>query len=383
MRPVKVMGMKKTAWLTRKVLVRGIAALATGGAAIALVYGVQSGTVKAGFGADETVTKSEKRDNQGNITETTTTKTFQDAKTLWDWLSLLGVPFSLAILGYVLQQFQQARAEQQAKAEKELADQRVKIEKEIAESHQREEALQNYLDRLSELLIDKNLIAIATKLQDIQDRTDGPQDLIRAAQVVFAEFQTATPEEVELVNAAKDVIQARTLSILRRLGQDGERKGDVIQFLLEAEVIRKLKLVLSRADLSRARLSSVNISNVNLNRANLSGAYLSGANISGTNLSGTKLIDAEIIAANLSGANLSGADLSHAKLHGAYLEKANLNSANLSFANLSFAKKWTEAQLAEAQLCRTMLPEGCNLNPNRDCEALGISLDLPAIDSPK
>ncbi|MBM0743889.1 hypothetical protein JOY44_20070 [Phormidium sp. CLA17] len=148
-------------------MVGGIAALAIGGAAIALVYGVQSGNVKAGIGADETITKSEKRDKQGNITETTTTTTFQDAKTLWDWLSLLGVPFSLAILGYVLQQLQQARAEQQAKAEKEIANQRVKVEKEIAESNQREEALQNYLDRLSELLIDKNVIAVAPKLQHL------------------------------------------------------------------------------------------------------------------------------------------------------------------------------------------------------------------------
>ena len=450
------MGMKRTAWLTRKVLVRGIAALATGGAAIALVYGIATGSFKAGFGADETITKSEKRDKQGNITETTTTTTAQDAKTLWDWLSLLGVPFSLAILGYVLQQLQQTRAEQQAKVEKEIADQRAKVEKEIAdqqakaekeiasqrtktekeiaESNQGEEALQNYLDRLSDLLIDKNVIAIAVKLQHLQkDFKDFICNQQNSVLRLPIELQETIRKEVELVNAAKDVIQARTLSILRRLGQDGERKGDVIQFLIEAEVISKLNLnfsgadlsgvKLSGADLNRANLSSANLSRANLSRANLSRANLSSANLSDADLSGANLSDADLSSANLSRANLSSANLSDADLRGANLSDANLFNANfsdadfvgadlrkanlhsadlvgaelrytkllnacffnadLSGADLSDAENWTEQQFAAAQLCNTILPQGCNLNPNRDCAALGISLDPSATDSPK
>ena len=372
----------KEPWLTKKVLVRGIAALATGGAAIALVYGIATGSFKAGFGADETITKSEKKDKQGNITETTTTTTAQDAKTLWDWLSLLGVPFSLAILGYVLQQLQQTRAEQQAKVEKEIADQRAKVEKEIAESHQREEALQNYLDRLSELLIEKNLIATAVKLQ--ADTENEAKDNL---------LQQTTLEEKELLNAAIDVIRARTLSILRTFRQDGERKGDVIRFLIEAEVISKLKLNLSSANLSSANLSGADLSGANLSSANLSDADLRGADLRKTDLKYANLSDANLFNANFSDADFVGADLRKANLYSADLVGADLRytkllstcffNADLSGADLSDAEKWTEQQFATAKLCKTKLPEGCELNPDRGCEALGISLDPPATELPK
>jgi len=75
---------------------------------------------------------------------------------------------------------------------------------------------------------------------------------------------------------------------------------------------------------------------------------------------------------DLSQTDLSGANLSFAYLSGANLSSTKLNGANFSFANFSGARNWTEAELAAAKLCKTILPEGCNLNPNRDCEVLGI-----------
>ena len=384
--------MKKPAWLTGKGLMSKSIFLVIGGVVIFITYALVTGSLRAGFGADETITKSEKRDKQGTVVETTTATTFQDAKTLWDLLSLAGVPLSLAILGYVLQQLQQAHAEQQAKAEKEIADQRVKVEKEIAESNQREEALQNYLDRLSDLLIDKNVIAIAVKLQSAKENQseDNPPP------------QT-TLEEKELLNAAIDVIRARTLSILRRLGQDGERKGDVIRFLIEAEVVSKLNLNfsgadLTSADLSRTNLSGADLTSVNLSNADLSFATLSNAkigfatlsnadlslaNLNFANLNFANLSDAKLLCTGLSGAKLVGVKLVGADLTGANLSGANFSGANFSGTDISDVQCWTKEQLAAAKLCNTMLPEGCNLNPNRDCEALSISLDPPATDSPE
>jgi Pentapeptide repeats (8 copies) len=365
-----------------KILSLGSAALGIVGA-IALIYSLAVGTVRAGFGEDKSVTTTEKRDQQGNIVETTTTTTPQDAKTLWDWLSLLGVPFSLVILGFILQQLQQSRAEQQAKAEKvsaeqkaktekEIAEQQVKAEKEIVESNQRDEALQNYLDRLSELLIDKNLIATAIKPRHYDKKqTESSQPLL-------------TLEEEGSLNAASDVIRARTLFLLRRLGEDRERKGDVIRFLIEAEVISKLKLNLRGANLMGVHLNSANLMGANLVYANLMSANLFCANLMGANLNSVKLVGANLVGANLNsanlnsanlmganlvGANLVGANLNSANLMSANLMSANLNGANLSGADLSGAKDWTEAQLAEAKLNGTILPEGCNLNPNRDAEA--------------
>lgn len=377
--------------LTKKTLLWGVITIGTMGA-IALTYSLVVGNVKTGFGADQTVMTSEKRDRQGNIIETAIITTIQDAKTLWDWLSLLGVPFSLAVLGFVLQQLQQSRAEQQAKAEKVSAEQQVRIEKEIAESNQREEALQNYLDRLSELLIDKNLIATAVRFQ--------------AASETHAEG-TLPPstilEEKELLDAASDVIRARTLSLLRRLEQDGERKGDVIRFLIEAKVINKLKLSLSGVDLKDADLKDADLTAVDLRDADLRGANLMGAklinadlinanlceaNLKFANLMGAKLINTNLMSANLINtnlrdaelrfANLSGAKLDFAKLMNANLSNTKLSDANLIGADLSDARNWTDDQLVVTRLFETKLPEGCNLNPNRDPEAYGYKNTTPA-----
>ncbi|MBM0743890.1 pentapeptide repeat-containing protein [Phormidium sp. CLA17] len=234
----------------------------------------------------------------------------------------------------------------------------------------------------------------------MQDFIDDQQDLVDKSN----KLQDVAIENVELINAAKDVIRARTLSILRRLGQDGYRKGDVIRFLIEAEVISKLKLNLSDADLGNADLRNIHLKDTNLSGADFSKAKLVGADLSGANLSraylycvllskanlsGANLSGANLSGANLSGANLSGATLNDANLSGANLSGANLSGANLSGANLSGAINWfwTEkqfvAQFVAAKLCKTTLPKGCDLNSNRDCKALGISLDPPATDSPE
>jgi hypothetical protein len=83
------------------------------------------------------------------------TVTSEPGKTLWDWLSLLGVPLSLAGLGYGLQQQQQKRAETLSKEQREIAADEAK-----------EEVLQAYIDRLSSLLVDKNVLEIASKVHN-------------------------------------------------------------------------------------------------------------------------------------------------------------------------------------------------------------------------
>jgi hypothetical protein len=251
---------------------------------------------------------------QGQITKTVETTKIDDGKTLWDWLSLLGVPLSLAILGYWLQQVQQKRAEDLAKEQQKRAEDLAKEQRELAAEETKEEVLQVYFDRLSVLLVDKNLLAISAEL--------GTKEW----------NGRSTAEERELLDSAVDVIRARTLSILRRFEKDLERKNSVIRFLIEADIVSKLKLNLSKADLSKADLSKANLSNANLSNANLSKA-------------------------NLRGANLSKADLSGADLIVANLSKADLSGANLSGANLSGARGLTEDHLQNAKLCRTPPPQ--------------------------
>jgi uncharacterized protein YjbI with pentapeptide repeats len=313
-----------------------------------------------GFKQDTEISKTEKVSKDGK--EIATTTKYVSGKTLWDWLGVLGIPLALAVLGLL----QQRRAEKQAA-----------LEKEIAESNQKEEVLQAYFDRLAALLIDKNLITIAARNEMPSERTI---------------------ENQELLSASRDIIRARTLSILRRLEGDGQRKGSVIQFLADAEVISKLKLdlkcadlmgiVLSGADLRDVNLSGADLSGANFSEAilrganlngsdlriaNLNGSDLSGANLSGANLSNANLSDANLSSANLSDANLHGvnlviANLSGANLSGAYLSGADLRVANLNSANfINIHHGLAAEQVAQARLCNTKLPSYIQLDPNRDC----------------
>jgi uncharacterized protein YjbI with pentapeptide repeats len=321
-------------WLTRHKVLAGFNAILLV-VAIVVAYNVQSGNLKPGIGPDKTVTRSTKKDKQGNTVETIRTVTFQDEKTLWDWLGLVVVPLTLLGLGAILEELQQSRADREAQAEQE-----------IAELDQREEILQNYIDRLSELLIDKSLIATDFELQPTTQAQ-------------------ATLKQQELLNAAKNVIRARTLSILRRLGTDGDRKGDVIRFLIDTGIVSKLDLNLSGAKLSNAKLRGAKLRGAKLRDADLTGADLIGADFS--------TVDFNI--ADFSGANLTCVDFTKATLILVNLSGANLDCTNLSRANLSGARNWTEEQLAQALLCQTQLPPEANLNPNRDCQKLGISID--------
>jgi hypothetical protein len=290
-----------------------------------------------GIGKDHAVTTtSVEKDRNGNITKSVETTKIDDGKTLWDWLSLLGVPASLIILGYRLQQIQQKRAEEAAKAlrerdEKAAKELRERDEKaaqelrDLAADETKEEVLQVYFDRVSVLLVEKNLLAIsANRLH---------------------------PGGKELISSSLNVIRARTLSILQRFKNDIERKNSVIGFLLEADIVNKLKLDLSGADLSGVDLSHANLSHANLKSVNLSHADLGCAN----------LYRANLVGANLCHANLVGADLVDADLRLADLRNTKFVGANLSGANV------TEEQLKDAKLCQTTLPDGITLDRNRDC----------------
>ncbi len=164
----------------------------------------------------------------------------------------------------VLFQFQQQQQKQ--------TEERANVEQEIAATNLREEALRDYIDKIAELLIDKELKVLLKKLSQGEITEDDPK-----------------------LDASLDVARARTLSILRRLDRDGERKSSVVRFLIDAELIN-LKL-----------LKDANLSKANLSFANLSGTGLSGANLEKANLEKVNLKGANLSEANLKGVNLKGA----------------------------------------------------------------------------
>jgi Pentapeptide repeats (8 copies) len=191
--------------------------------------------------------------------------------TLWDWIKLLIIPAAIAAAGVWFNQQQRER------------------EQDIAQQHTQDEALQAYLDHISQLLTDKE-----PSLRNAQ-----PDDEVRT------------------------LARARTLTVLARL--DGRRKGTVVRFLYEANLIKRERVILD------------------LWEADLSGADLTGADLRDADLAGT---------------NLHRADLYYAKLMAADLREAYLNEAALNYANLTN----TEVTQKQLEACRSLkgatMPDG-------------------------
>jgi len=242
-------------------------------------------------------------------------------KTLWDWMQLLIIPVALAIAALLFNRTER------------------KSEQRIAIDSQRQATLQEYLDRMSELLLERDL------------RTSQPDDEVR------------------------NVARARTLTVLSRINT--ERKGSLLQFLSESHLISVIDLSgadftgvrLRKADLRGARLAGAKLTGADLSGADLSGANLTGANLRGVdlreasltraNLSGAKLTRANLTKANLTEANLYIATLPETILHKANLAGAKLIGANLIGADLTEADltraDFTEAVLFTADLARASL----------------------------
>ena len=205
---------------------------------------------------------------------------------------------------------------------------RRQIELDVEEQRAQDEALEAYLDEISQLL------------------TDEKRPLSRAR-----------PGD-----NLSTVTRARTLTALTRL--DGHRKRSVLQFLYESGLVIKARVVvdLKGADLSAANLSAANLSSVNLSEADLRGddlseAALIEADLSSTNLYKADLSGADLLRGDLSAANLSEADLSEAHLIGTNLHKVNLRRGDLRRAFLR-AAHLHEAELQGAHLEEAIMTNG-------------------------
>jgi hypothetical protein len=153
-------------------------------------------------------------------------------KTLWDYLSLLIVPVMLAVLGVTFSRAETVR-------QNALEDRRATAQAAVEQDRSQEAALQEYYDEMTALLLDKDL-------------------------------PTST--------LAQDIARARTLSVLR--GLDSARKGMLVRFIYEAELIQVSD-------------SNTGVSVIDLTGADLVEADLRSANLRGANLALAKLDEAK------------------------------------------------------------------------------------------
>jgi uncharacterized protein YjbI with pentapeptide repeats len=265
------------------------------------------------------------------------------AKTLWDWLQLMSallVPIAVAAAGFW------------------FTRQQIQTESKIAESRQREDALQTYIDRVSELLMEKKLGTEqsppeARLVAQVRTTTTLGQLDRRRRNVVLRFLSTAG-----LINRAE--LQDRPVESL--LSGANLRWIDLSEALLSGADLQRADL--TGTDLRAAILGGANLIEAHLRRAILSEADLSDADLGGAvmqraELRGANLHGANLVAANLVAANLGGADLHGAVLHGAVLYEANLRKANLSDADLRGVNLY-KADLCGAKLGGATL-HGANL----------------------
>ena len=154
------------------------------------------------------------------------------------------------------------------------------------------------------------------------------------------------------------LMTATTLVLLQDQNLDGQRKGQVIEFLNEMALVQSKGgekgqvISLEDANLEGANFEGANLEGVHLRGANLMDANLMDASLGGANLGDASLgadLGADLWGADLRGANLMDAKLWGANLMGADIRSANLRGANLGIADLRGAKLW-DADLRGADL---------------------------------
>jgi uncharacterized protein YjbI with pentapeptide repeats len=215
-------------------------------------------------------------------------------KPVWDWLQLLGVlaiPVVIAVGGWMFNAQQDARQQQ-------IEDRRAEAEQKLAEQRAQDEAQQAYLDEMSHLMLEKDLLGSAE------------------GDAVFT------------------LAQALTTTALTQL--DAEHNQAVTRFLSDSGLLEEPALLanagLEGAELSKAVLQNANFAGTKLSGANLAGAVLINADFSATEKVGE---DVEVMAADLTKANLSKAALQEANLSQCILDEATLTDAALQSADLS------------------------------------------------
>jgi uncharacterized protein YjbI with pentapeptide repeats len=181
----------------------------------------KEGTAMTTEDEKETLKAPDHHSTNGTLKATNKWTGFQ-GKTMWDWLNLLGVlAIPLVVVGATLLfGIQQAN----------LANQQHENDQQSALNQQRAAILQTYIDNIQVLLLNHNLLG------------------------------SKSNDDVAIL------ARARTLTALQ--GLDPERKGRLLMFLHEDELIGYYD-----------NNSNIHNSIINLNGANLSRVYLVGADL--------------------------------------------------------------------------------------------------------
>lgn len=211
-----------------------------------------------------------------------------EGRTLWDWLSLLAVPLVVGFATVLINAGQQQLANERAA----------------------EAALQQYVDRISALVID-------------------------------------APAGTDAEARVTAIGRAQTLAALRLVDRD--RAGRVLAFLADMDLLARFAISLEGMQLDGAELKGLVLAGMDFENASLRSADLEGALLAGADFEG-----ADLARADFKGADLRGVDFDAARLSGTEFDGADLRGAVLARASGLRAR-----QLARACMdATTALPAG-------------------------
>ena len=234
-------------------------------------------------------------------------------KTLWDWLQLLVVPLALAMIAFLLNTFEDERDRRRQSVEAARAAA-------LAADRSREDALQGYLDRISDLLLLRKLGA-------------------------------SRPG-----SAVQTVARSLTLTVLRQL--DPVRKGLVVRFLDESRLLqldprRKIVVTATSRSFGAEVPAKVSLRDADLRGVVLDSATLYADDFSEADLRDARLRDAFLAGSSFTDADLRRADFRHADFAGGVVT-TNGKSEGLIFGEADFdgacvsGARFTGANLQQA-----------------------------------
>lgn len=203
-------------------------------------------------------------------------ETKEAAKTLWDWLDLLIIPAVIGLLGWLYSQTE-----------------KIKTKKRDEERSQNE-VLESFLLTMTNLIIEH-------KLHDTPNR--------------------------QILSIAR----ARINIALHNL--NGSRKGQVLQFLYESDLID----LTPKINLIGINFQNVVIDEIVLGKSEIKGSYFNNSSIQKANLSGGVFIGCDFSDANLSQSLVTNTDFSYSNFTNAILNNMDLTSVNLEGVNLTNA----------------------------------------------
>jgi uncharacterized protein YjbI with pentapeptide repeats len=279
----------------------------------------------------------------------------------WEWVGVLIIPVVLAAGAAMLTN---------AQTQRELAGAHLQAQ---------DEALQQYLDQVSNLLIEHEMQEKPMS-SDLVSRLTRALD--RVSNLLGERENGGKPTDSHLVSK---LMQARTLALLLKLDRD--RKRQPLKLIAQLELINRDNPLLSLknagledADLHEVTLFNVSLKEADLRLADLTGADLRESDLTWADLRGADLRRAVLTNASLAHANLlpydrrnpaelnaphllNGSDASHvdkksrltpARLNDRHLTETRLDEANLQGADLSGAFLY-RANLASADLTGAIL----------------------------